>query len=180
MSHDFIEKLPTYLHNFEELKKIFASADLQFDIAEVDLKIAWGNQFLFDADERGVARYEAMYGISHLPSDALDERKFRIYSYINQDLPYTIVKLNDTLTKLCGEGNFAINLDNENYYIEIKLALNNKSNYSSVVEVLEKMIPCNLVSEVKIMYNTHEVLAGFTHAELSAYTHEELREEQIE
>ena len=108
-------------------------------------------------------------------TDTLDERKFRILSRMNQELPYTMLKLKESLTTLCGEDGFFIELRSEDYYIKVKLALSNKNNYQEVSDLLTKMIPANLIQEVQIMYNGHKILKEFTHAELGIKTHEELR-----
>jgi hypothetical protein len=42
------------------------------------------------------------------------------------------------------------------------------------------MVPLNMVLEVTVMYNTHQVLSAFTHAQLGEKTHYELRNEVIE
>jgi len=95
-------------------------------------------------------------------------------------LPYTTTKLNESLTAICGAGNFSIDLQPAKYHIEIRLALTNINNYQEVVELLAKMLPANLTQWVQIMYNNNEVISQFTHRELAAYTHKQLKERVFE
>lgn len=167
--------LPGYMQNYEEMRAIMDAETPEVGDAWDGVANVWDQQYLQIADEEGVARREKMYDISPRLSDTLEERKFRIYTIVNQELPYTVPKLDEILTNLCGADGYTIVING--FSITIKLALGNKNNYDDVVKLLTKMIPANMVQNVQLMYNTHEVLHGFTHAELSAFTHQELREE---
>ena len=120
-----------------------------------------------------------MLKISPKDTDTLDERKFRILAKLNQELPYTLRKLEQALANLCGNDMFSVEVTAAEYHVEIKLGLTNKNNYQEVVDVLKKMIPANMTQWVQIMYNSGEVLSQFTHAQLAAYTHEQLRNEVL-
>lgn len=175
-----IDEFPMYLQNVVELREITGAEDEAFEQAEESLNSVSANQYLFDSDDYGVSRREKMYGLTKNDTDTLEERKFRIYSYINQDLPYTIYKLDETMRKLCGEGNYSIEIDYGNREIVVKIGLASKSMQKSVEDVANRMIPCNMIRYIRILYNTFETLESFTHEELEAYTHEQLREEVLE
>lgn len=49
----------------------------------------------------------------------------------------------------------------------------------AVQELLEECLPLNVSINVMIMYNTYEVLEGFTYEELEKFTYEQLREEVL-
>lgn len=172
-----IDYLPPFMQEYHEMKKIMEVEQPEVDNLWGSCTNALDDQFVLSATENGVKRWEKVIGITPKDTDTLDERKFRILSKMNQELPYTITKLKESLNVLCGEGNFSINLQTANYHIEVKLALTNKNNYSDVVDLLSKMIPANLTQWVRIMYNDHNVIGQFTHDELTFYTHEHLRNE---
>lgn len=172
-----IDYLPPFMQGFEEIKQITQGEQPEVDALWVACQNTLDDQFVLYATENGVKRWEKIMGIMPKETDTLGERKFRIISKINQELPYTITKLKESLTVLCGEGNFSIDLQPSNYHITVKLALTNKNNYSDVVDLLSKVIPANLTQLVQIMYNDQKTLGQFTHAELTSYTHEQLRNE---
>jgi glycosyltransferase involved in cell wall biosynthesis len=172
-----INYLPHFMQVYREMATITETEQTEIDRLWVEAENALADQFILEATENGVKRWESMLGISPKDTDTLDERKFRILTKLNQELPYTLRKLEQALVNLCGNDMFSINVSAEEYHIEIKLGLSNKNNYQEVTDVLKKMIPANMTQWVQIMYNNHNVLAQFTHAEMNAYTHERLRSE---
>lgn len=174
-----IDYLPQYMQQYVEMQKIMDAEQTELDSAWDGLNSVWNNQYLFEADSAGISRWESMLGIVPKLTDTLDERKFRIFTLMNQELPYTYTKLIETLTTLCGT-DWSIVFDADNYSIEIKLGLANRSNMSAAEDVLKKMVPANMVVTVSILYNRHSALHAFTNGYLSNYTHDELRNEVIE
>lgn len=175
-----IDYLPRFMQEYFEMQKIMEAEQPEVDCLWLELENILADQFILEATESGVNRWESMLEISPKGTDALDERKFRILTKLNQELPYTLRNLEQVLTNLCGAGNYAVKITAAEYHIEVKIALTNKNNYQEVVNVLEKMIPANMTQWVQIMYNSHRVLSRFTHAEMTAYTHEQLRSEVFE
>lgn len=172
-----IQYLPQFMRDYLEIQKIMEAEQPEVDLAWEATENAFADQFILDATEYGVSRWETILGILPKGTDTLDERKFRILTKQNQELPYTLRKLEQVLTILCGEGGFSIEVNYAQYHILVKLALTNEKNRHEVVDVLQKMLPANMMQTVQIMYNTHRMLAPFTHEQLSAYTHEQLERE---
>ena len=172
-----INYLPPFMQEYAEVQTIMESEQPEINDLWASAETAFADQYILDATVYGVKRWESMLGISPKDTDTLDERKFRILTRLNQELPYTLTKLKEALTTLCGADGYSIYLQHEKYHIEIKLAVGNHNNYQAVVDLLTKMIPANMTQYVKLMYNSHAVLAQFTHEHLSAYTHEQLRNE---
>lgn len=172
-----IDYLPHFMKGYREMATIMETEQVEIDRLWVEVRNALADQFILEATENGVKRWESMLGISPKDTDFLDERKFRILTKLNQELPYTLRKLEQALTNLCGNNAFSVEVSATEYHVEIKLGLANKNNYQEVVDVLKKMIPANMTQWVQIMYNSHNVLTRFVHAEMTAYTHEQLRNE---
>ena len=175
-----IDYLPHFMQEYFEMRQVMESEQPEFDLAWGNAENALADQFILDATEYGVKRWETMLNVTPKDTDTLDERKFRILTKLNQELPYTMTKLKEALTTLCGADGYSINLQAASYHIEVKLAVGNKNNYQEVVDLLTKMIPANLTQFVQIMYNTNSVLGLMTHAQLAAYTHEQLKSEVFE
>ena len=174
-----IDYLPLFIQDFSEMKQIMGAEQPEVDTLWKNCGNTLDDMFVSYATENGVKRWEKIVGITPKNTDTLDERKFRILTKMNQELPYTIPKLKESLTVLCGEGGFEIDLQPSNFHIRVKLALSNKNNYQDVVDLLTKVIPANLTQEVKIMYNGYETLGKLTHDGLSSYNHEHLRNEVL-
>lgn len=172
-----IDYLPPFVQEYKEIAILMNAEQYEVDRLWTEADDAFADQFIMDATEYGVSRRESMLGISPKGTDTLDERKFRILTKLNQELPYTLRKLEQALVNLCGEDGYSIELKAAEYHIEVKLAISNAKNYTEVENILKKMIPANMMSIVSIKYNSHTVLSQFTHAQLSAYTHEQLRTE---
>lgn len=172
-----IDYLPPFVQEYQEIKKIMEVEQPEIDNLWVSCQNTLDDQFVMAATENGVNRWEKIMGITPKGTDTLDERKFRILTKMNQELPYTLTKLKESLTTLCGEGNFSIDLQTANYHVEVKLALTNKNNYTDILDLLNKMLPANLTQKVQIMYNNQTLIGQFKHAELTSYTHEQLRNE---
>lgn len=177
---NLIDYLPPFMQDYLELKHIMAAEQPEFENFWTACENGMADKCVDSATEDGVARWESIYKITPKGTDTLEERKFRLTTKMNQGLPYTMTKLRETLSVICGAGNFAINLQPANYHIEIKLALANINNYQEVVDVLAKMIPANLTQNVQVMYNKNELFSQFTHAELAEYTHKQLKERMFE
>jgi len=169
--------LPLFMQEYFEMQKIMETEQVEIDRLWLEAENALADQFILEATESSVKRWESMLGVSPKDTDSLDERKFRILTKLNQELPYTLRKLIQVLTNLCGVDGYSVELNAAEYHIEVKLAVSNASNYSEVENILNKMIPANMTQYIRIMYNANTVLSQFTHEQLSAYTHEQLRSE---
>lgn len=172
--------LPLFMQEYFEMQKIMETEQVEIDRLWFECENALADQFILEATESGVRRWESMLGVSPKDTDSLDERKFRILTKLNQELPYTLRKLELALTNLCGADGYSVEMNATEYHIEVKLAVSNASNYQEVVDLLEKMIPANLTQFVKIMYNSNATISLMTHAQLAAYTHEQLKSEVFE
>lgn len=135
------------------------------------------DQYFLDATEKGVLRTEKMLTISYKATETLEERKFRIFSRYNQQLPYTKTVLEKQLHKLCGDGGYFLNMNYDNLVLTVKINLTAKAMFDEVKKYLENVVPLNIIIDLIIMYNQYYVLAKFTHEQLATYTHEQLRNE---
>jgi hypothetical protein len=168
------------MQEYLEIQKIMNAEQAEIDLLWTATENALSDQFILEATENGVSRWESMLHISPKGTDTLDERKFRILTQLNQELPYTLRKLERMLENLCGVDGYSIMVNSAEYQVEVKLALSNEGNYEEVKNVLKKMIPANMVQVITILYNPHNLFTQFTHEQLSTYTHNQLRKEVFE
>ena len=171
-----IDYLPHFMQRFVEIVAIMDTEQVEVDRLWTNIENAFSDQFILEATVNGVKRWESMLGISPKDTDTLDERKFRILATMNQELPYTMRKLEQMLTNLCGVDGFSIELDAANYNVVVTLALENENNLHEVERMLTKILPANMTKKIQIMYTSNANLSKYTHEQLSVYTHEQIRE----
>lgn len=180
--HDrkLIDYLPAFMGDVVEIKMILDVAE-QPEIVKLwqSLDDGFKDQFIMDATENGVERWEKILKIVPKATFTLDERKFTILTRINEKLPFTIRTLEDLLKTLCGEDEYNVQFISDDYSLIVKLALTAKNNFVDVVHLLDRVVPVNMVTDVQIMYNSHDDLLAYTHAELQSYTHYDLRNEVL-
>lgn len=174
-----IDYLPPYMQEYLEIKSIMQAEQPEIDTLWSATEKAFADQYILDATEYGVMRWESMLNISPKATETLDERKFRILTRLNQELPYTLTRLKEMLTALCGVNGFSIELQANQYHIEIKLAVGNHNNYGEVQRLLNAMIPANMTQYVSVMYNPHRIIKLLRHVDLAAHTHKNVRNEVL-
>lgn len=178
MERNMIEYLPPFVQRFKEVAAIMNTEQQEFDLAWQNAENTLADQFVTTATVNGVKRWEKIFGIIPKASDALEERRFVILSKMNEQPPYTMEALKSVLNTLCGEDGYSIHLNTDKYELTVKLALSNEKNYATVMDLLDRILPANLVRKIS-MYNTYSILSEFTHKQLANYTHDELRKDVI-
>lgn len=63
--------------------------------------------------------------------------------------------------------------------LRLRVDLSAKANYNDVVAMLQRVTPANILLDMDLLYNTHEVLSAFTHEQLAAFTHDQMRGEKL-
>ena len=136
-------------------------------------------QFISTAGEYGIARYEKLFGITPMDTDTLDERRFKVLTRINTQLPFSVRRLRQQLATLCGADGYKLELNGDRYTLTVKVTLTAKRNQQAVEELLADIVPANMVCTTSLLYNQHADLTRFTHAQLALLTHFEIREEVL-
>lgn len=179
MDRVLINYLPPVVQAMREMKAIMDGQQDGLSTLWNAVQSVFDDQFVEDATENGIKRWEKILSITPKGSETLDTRRFRIKTRLNEQLPFTIPVLNQQLSTLCGAEGYSVEMEKGTYILYVKVALVAKSNLDDVDTLLKRIVPAEIVIDLTLKYNTHEVLAGFTHAELSAYTHEQLRSEVL-
>lgn len=179
MERQLINYLPDVVRDYREFQGITAGQQPEFEQAWDAADQVMNNQFILTADDLGLSRWETILGIIPKATDSLDDRRFRVLSRLNEELPYTLPQLRNILETLCGAGNYTATIEDETYILIVKIGLAAKNNYSDVESLLDRVTPQNLIVNLSQLYNTHAELGRFTHAQLAAYTHTELRNEVL-
>lgn len=175
-----IDYLPGFFREITEYEALMEAMQPEINALYEAREHTLNNQFVDTLDKAGCERWEKILGIVPLSSSSVEDRRFIIKNRIAEELPYSMLSLEQHLVTLLGEGNFSIEEDAENCRINVKIALSRKNQLSDVRTMLENMVPCNMVVNADYMRNWYALLGQFTNTQLSAYTHDELRNSVFE
>ena len=110
-------------------------------------------------------------------NDTVQEKRFRIQGAENERTPYTFEVLEKRLDEMIGPGRVKISIEDSKLYA--KISLESKKSLSFVKEMLEEIVPLDLMISTEVMWNSHGKLASFTHESLSTMTYLYLKEEKL-
>lgn len=179
MDRKLIEYLPEFMRGFREIKFLTGKQQEQAETLWVSLDTIWNNQFIETLDEEGCARWEKMLKIRNKDTYTLPERRNKILGKMVEQRPFTMKSLKKTLTMLCGADGYSVELTPAEYILRVRIALTSKNMYGDVKELIDKIVPANLIVDAGLMYNQHSKVGNFTYAQLATHTHEQLRSEVI-
>lgn len=175
-----IQFLPHFLRDIKEYDALYKAyeaymLDIGTEIQKMRLRL-----FFNDLDEKGCEMWENIMGITPKADSTIEERIAVIKATAKNEPPYTDETLEARLKIICGEGNYEINRDYANYAIQVKLALTHKHYQKVVQDLVKRIIPCNLIVDIAVMFNRWENYAPATWNSLSGLTWRHIREEVIE
>ena len=179
MDRNMIEYLPPMLQTIREFKALIDAEQPEASDLWDALDDVLDDQFINDATANGVSRWEKILTIAPKGGSTLPERKLQILARLNEELPYTFAKLKNQLEALCGVDGYSVVLSNSTYTLTVRVGLTAKDSFDAVDNLLDRVIPANILIDVSLEYNTHQTLSALTHAQLAAYTHDELRSEVL-
>ena len=172
-----LELLPPYLREYAEMKEIMSVEGVEVEeLTSLHNRLV-DNRYITTSDELGIGNFERVMNITPLSNDTLEDRRLRCLTKWNQKLPYNYAVLQDRLSDLCGEDGYELTPDFTALTLDVKLALGVRNQFTIVKNMLNAMVPCNVVVTVDLMHNTNSMLYHLTHGQMAAYTHEQLRED---
>lgn len=144
-----LNHLPLFIQEYGEIREIMKTENPEFQKVEDETEIILNNQFIESCDEEGISKFEKMMGITPAEDESLQGRISKVLSRWNDSIPYTFILLCRKLNALCGQDNYEITKDFNNYMMEIITHLE----YSGQVDELEYlasyMIPANIDYKLK-------------------------------
>lgn len=176
---DLLGYLPDVLKDTKEMEAIMQAETPEIQVIWQACEDVMNDQFIAEATENGVARREKMLGISPYATDTLDDRKFRVLSRYNENIPYTRKSLMQQLETLCGEDGYSVEFFTKDFAVKVKVALIAKKQEVAVNEILERILPYNMVFTVTLLYNQWQMLKVDTWGAFASRTWKDLREEVL-
>ncbi len=167
-----IDYIPRFLRAIDEFTALFSALDIEILNAESFLKKLMDGQFIFYCDEEYLRIFEKALGIESYKISE-EKRREKIILKFNEKLPYTVFRLKESLSAICGEENYSLFLIYDEYRLILRILNEDDDVLRQCGELLERMIPANIKTDT-IIFNTHEVVGKFKHSYLSGFTHSEI------
>ena len=137
--------LPQFIQEYKEIKHIMNVENPEIQSLEDETEFLKDNQFILYCNEDGISRFEKLLGIKASADDTLKSRISRVTVRWNDTIPYTWKVLMQKLNTICGAGNYELLADFDNYTLTVKTHLNLYGATDDLDNILDYMIPCNLV-----------------------------------
>ena len=170
---------PDIIKDIREFKVLAEAQDNSLSLIYDALENIMDDQFIETAKNYGVARLEKIVKIKPKDTDTIEERKFKLLAKYNENIPFTKSRLIELLDTLCGNDGYVLEINNNQFSLNVKVELKQKKNVQAVEETLERIIPINMVFNVELRYNQQITVGKFTHSYLSNKSHKEIREEYL-
>lgn len=146
---ELLKHLPLFIQEYREIRTIMNAENPEFQMAEDETEIIFNNQFIQSCNLKGIAKFESLMGIVPEPDDTLASRISRVLTRWNDTVPYTFIVLCQRLDTLCGEGNYEIERDINNYTMDITTHLELVGQTDELEYMLGYMIPANIAMTVR-------------------------------
>lgn len=172
------EYLPFFVYNTKEFKEFFKILQPKIDNLFIETDKRLTDMFVLGCSEYATKRYEKIVGIMPKLTDSLEKRQLDILAIYNEVPPFTYERLYEMLESLLGKDGFKMSLDIPNYYLKIVLKRDKLQFIKQVNDMLERIVPVNIVLDYSIDWNTWSDLKPFTWGTLLSDTWKEVREDE--
>ena len=110
--------------------------------------------------------------------DSLEKRQYDILVLYNQTLPFTLESLQEKLNAICGEDGYTLEMIYDKFILNIKLSLLKKHLFFTINNLLEWIVPVNLIINFSLDYNVWGDLSKYKWGEINKYIWGEIKESE--
>ena len=140
--------LPPFMTEYKEIDECLEAENPEFRLAWNAADRTLKNEFIENADEYGISRFEKLLNILPYQEDTLEARRARVFIKWFNMIPYTWRVFLNRLQLICGENNFTIEGDFDHYLIKLDVNLEAFGLMETLEALLITMVPCNMVLDV--------------------------------
>lgn len=158
--------LPEHFFTYPEMAEIARLGEVFMSKYMDDLEGVHDDIMIMTATERGIARREAILGITPADTDSLDARRARVLMKWYEKNPYTRKVIERKIAVLCGEGNYHFIYDAETMTLHVEMSGVEWDVINSVHETLDKMVRLMIILDVKKIFfseATSPIYGAFFH-----------------
>lgn len=182
INRKLLDYLPSHLKKIKDFEYLFSSLDVSIKNLHYYLLDFEKQLFIDTCNEETLKNYEKLYNIFYRSNESIDIRKFRLLSRMQEIAPFTKRSLREYLSSILSYEDYKLEIDHNNFLINIKIHYIHNKTFKEIKNFLDRIIPCNMISNVIVLYNTYSYLISknFTHLDINKnFTHKQLREEII-
>ena len=149
---DLLSYLPPVVQELLEVKHIMETESIEFNLLVKEYQNLLSDQFVHEATENGLSRWERILKINPKPTDTLESRRWEILNRLNIKIPYTFKMLKNKLYALYGDS-YTIKLISDIYTIRIRLPPVSDSELRSTFNMVDVIAPANMIIDIAIDEN---------------------------
>lgn len=142
---DLVAYLPLFMAEFKEIAVTLEAENPEFVLVWKAAERVLQNEFIETADEYGISRFEKILNILPSREDTLESRRARVQARWFSTVPYTMQAFIAKLVALCGDSDFTITKDYQNYKVHILTNLELFGQVEELEHIIDSMMPCNMI-----------------------------------
>lgn len=182
INEKLINYLPYNLKGIKDFEYLFSSLDVSIQSLLSCLLDFEKQLFIDTCNEETLKKYEETYNIFHKSNESVEIRKFRVLSRMQEISPFTKKSLQEYLSSILLYKDYELEIDYNNFLLNIKIHYVHNKTFEEIKHFLDRIIPCNMVSNIVVLYNTYLYLINKKYNYIymnKNFTHKQLREEII-
>ena len=162
----YLYYLPNTVRELQEFQKLSEIEGTILAEASMEKDAVVNNQWILTAEKSGLLRLARMMGLHGAEAMETERLREEILFRWNSRSPYTLFHLQDWLDGCVGVGGYTVKVQQEQYLLQLVLELCVKEKKAFLEKHLRKIIPANLMLEVKLNVNTYGKLQVMTHGQM--------------
>lgn len=144
--------LPEHFFQYPEMAEIDRVSDEFISKFYDDLEGIHDDIMIMTATERGIARREAILGITPADTDSLEARRARVLMKWYEKNPYTRKVIERKIAVLCGDGAYTFEYHPDTMVLTVEMEGVAWDVINTVREVLEQMVRLMIILDVKQIF----------------------------
>ncbi|MGN1317653.1 MAG: putative phage tail protein [Lachnospirales bacterium] len=169
---DLIKYLPEFMANVEDFKIISSSLQPVADTLNKSIENIGNELFAESAGEYGISRFEKVFNIEANDSESLELRRFRVITKLKG---LEKCDIESKIKDITGENNYTISLDIDKLTLDVRITVQSKEYLETVKAMLDRIVPCNIILDVRLLYASHQMISSKTHEYLSGFKNEDIK-----
>lgn len=162
----------------EEIKKIYELNDNQEEELGGEIKKIEKDMQLSTMSLEQCKKWEKDMNLLSQDDDTIEEKRLKISAVENETTPYTLRSLKKRIEATIGKNRINLKIKDKTLYARI--ALKSKKSLEFVQNLLEEIVPLNMMISTDVMWNSNSDLRKMTHKEMSQFKQLQLREEVLQ
>lgn len=144
--------LPPHMFGYAEMAEIDRIGEEFISQLYDDIEDLHDDIMIMTATEKGIARREAILGITPSDTESLDARRARVLMRWYEKNPYSQKVIEQKIAVLCGEGNYVFAYDPQEMVLTVEMSGVEWDVIYSVEAALEQMVRLMIILDVKRIY----------------------------